>query len=160
MIVCGDIMNEVEVKVVLNNKELVKRATKDAIDSGLDLWGMHAADQSALELESDPRRVDTGLLRNSITHALGGGSPKKTTYHADNAKRDGTFGIGSYSGTAPSDKKGERSVYVGSNVEYAAYVHEGTSRMTPNRFLENGVKKSSSEGQRILEQQLARINDI
>lgn len=30
-------------------------------------------------------------------------------------------------------------VYIGTNVEYAIYVHEGTSKMAPNRFLRNAA---------------------
>lgn len=32
----------------------------------------------------------------------------------------------------------ELAVYVGTNVEYAYWVHEGTRKMDPNRFLKNG----------------------
>ena len=36
----------------------------------------------------------------------------------------------------------EKAVYIGTNVEYAIYVHEGTSRMAPNRFLKNAVSRN------------------
>lgn len=39
----------------------------------------------------------------------------------------------------------EASVIVGTNVEYAIYVHEGTRRMTPNRFLRNAVERNEDQ---------------
>ena len=39
----------------------------------------------------------------------------------------------------------EEAVYVGSNVSYALYVHEGTQRMTPNRFLTNAVNRNKDQ---------------
>ena len=42
------------------------------------------------------------------------------------------------------DKK-EPCVYVGTNVEYAIYVHEGTVRMEANRFLTNAVDRNKEQ---------------
>ena len=42
-------------------------------------------------------------------------------------------------------KESEKAVYVGTNVEYALYVHEGTSRMAPNRFLTNAVDRNKDQ---------------
>ena len=39
----------------------------------------------------------------------------------------------------------ERVVYVGTNVEYGIYVHEGTSKMAPNRFLKNAVDRNKEQ---------------
>ena len=39
----------------------------------------------------------------------------------------------------------EKCVYVGTNVEYALYVHEGTSRMEANRFLTNAVDRNRDQ---------------
>ena len=39
----------------------------------------------------------------------------------------------------------EKAVYVGTNVEYAIYVHEGTSKMAPNRFLKNAVERNKEQ---------------
>lgn len=46
-------------------------------------------------------------------------------------------------------KESEKAVYVGTNVEYALYVHEGTSRMDPNRFLKNAVDRNRDQIDRI-----------
>lgn len=45
----------------------------------------------------------------------------------------------------------EQSVYVGTNVEYGIYVHEGTVKMAPNRFLRNAVEKNASQYKQIAE---------
>jgi len=39
----------------------------------------------------------------------------------------------------------EKAVYIGTNVEYALYVHEGTSKMAPNRFLKNAVERNKEQ---------------
>lgn len=39
----------------------------------------------------------------------------------------------------------EDAVYVGTNVEYALYVHEGTSKMAPNRFLKNAFERNAGQ---------------
>lgn len=39
----------------------------------------------------------------------------------------------------------EKAVYIGTNVEYAIYVHEGTSKMDPNRFLKNAVSRNMDQ---------------
>lgn len=40
---------------------------------------------------------------------------------------------------------GEKTLYVGTNVEYAPYVHEGTRRMEPNRFLKNAFDENEDQ---------------
>jgi len=39
----------------------------------------------------------------------------------------------------------EKAVYVGTNVEYAIYVHEGTVNMEANRFLKNAVERNKDQ---------------
>ena len=39
----------------------------------------------------------------------------------------------------------EQAVYIGTNVEYGIYVHEGTVRMSPNRFLKNAVERNADQ---------------
>ena len=114
-----------------NHKKEILSALDEAIETALDAAGMQAATLSARELQNSPQRIDTGLLRNSITWALGGGPAAISSYQADRESRysensvwsilqAAQHGSGSYSGTAPADEGSERSVYVGTNVEYAA----------------------------------------
>lgn len=105
----------------------VLAAMKEQVKTGLDEIGYVAEGYAVAAIESNPRRVDTGLLRNSITHAVSGEAPAKSTYTSD----DGTKS-GSYSGTMDGDGN---AVYIGTNVDYAGYVHDGTKKMDPNRFL-------------------------
>lgn len=95
----------------------------EVVDRILEAWGTTGERNAKLELENNPRRVDTGLLRNSITYALSGGSPNITTYQSNSTNKNGNpvdIKTGSYSGTAPIQGKGAKAVYIGSNVEYAA----------------------------------------
>ena len=117
-----------------DNTDAVLEALKQAIENGLEACGIQAEGYAVLNLENNPRRVDTGLLRNSITHAIAGKGAAKSSYASD----DGTKS-GSYSGTAPGEEGKE--VIIGTNVSYAGYVHDGTSRMAPNRFLANAGNK-------------------
>lgn len=115
--------------------EEVKKATNEAIITALDAVGMQAATLAARELQNNPSRIDTGLLRNSITHAVSGKPAAISEYtgsdtHTDkspSAVRRGIVGqpapeprSGSYSGTAPDEGEGKEAVYIGTNVEYAA----------------------------------------
>lgn len=88
------------------------RGVEDALGRALEAIGIHIEGEAKEELENTPRRIDTGNLRNSITHEV---------------------------------SESENAVYVGTNVEYALYVHEGTSRMAPNRFLTNAVDRNKDQ---------------
>lgn len=105
--------------------------------------------------------VDTGRLRNSITHALSGSAPAISSYtnnstHATTnaTQRAGTAGkpvavkTYTYEGSAPG---GEEAVYVGTNVEYAPYVEYGTQRTTAQPFLKPAVHDHADEYKKIAE---------
>lgn len=105
--------------------------------------------------------VDTGRLRNSITHALSGSETaikeykNNRTHATTNAtKRAGTAGkpvevkTYTYEGSAPG---GEEAVYVGTNVEYAPYVEYGTQRTTAQPFLKPAVQDHEDEYKKIAE---------
>ena len=46
------------------------------------------------------------------------------------------------------------SAYVGTNVEYGIYIHEGTRYIQPNRFLRDAVAEHADEYKQIAEQYL------
>lgn len=100
----------------------VLQAKDEAVKRFLEEAGLFLEGEAQAELENDPRRIDTGRLRNSISHAPGG--------------------------------EGEYVEYVGTNVEYAPYVHEGTRRMTANRFLKNAFEKNMDQIKEKLKQAL------
>lgn len=116
------------------------RDVEQALETALEAVGIQIEGEAKEELENSPRRIDTGLLRNSITYALDGEGAAQATYSADSGGESG-----SYSGSAPKEGKNARSVIVGTNVEYGIYVHEGTSRMDPNRFLKNAVERNKDQ---------------
>jgi len=139
---------------IQDNSDLFIAAVESAAETALDAAGMQAATLAARELQKTPSRIDTGLLHNSITWAVGGKPAAISSYSADRPSKYNENDVwsilqaartGSYSGTAPADTKKTRSVYVGTNVEYAIYVHEGTKRMAPNHFLKNAISKNRGE---------------
>lgn len=97
---------------ITDNTDKFKAAMDDAVNRALEAIGIQAEGYAKLELENSPRRVDTGNLRNSITHSV---------------------------------NNDENAVYIGTNVEYGIYVHEGTVKMEANRFLKNAVEKNKGE---------------
>ena len=99
--------------------------------------------------------VDTGRLKNSITFALAGGSANISSYGTDSGGGEDTQSR-PYSGTAPADPGGKvRSVYVGSNVEYAEAVENGTSGRQGRHFLRDSVNNHIEEYKSLVERALS-----
>lgn len=155
----------VEIRMGDDHTGEVKEAVHDAVLVALDAAGLQGATLARMELQNTPSRIDTGLLRNSITWAVSGKAPKMGSYRASDTHtadspsvvRRGLVGkpappprSGTYSGTAPDDPEGQKAVYIGTNVEYAYYVHEGTDRMAPNRFLKKALENNKAELEKII----------
>lgn len=111
-----------------DNTEKVKKQLAEKALVALDAAGLQAASLAKRELQKSPMRVDTGLLRNSITHAVAGKSAAIGGYHADKgltgksakSKNAGSVKMGFYAGNAPPPENPEQPfVLVGTNVEYA-----------------------------------------
>lgn len=153
----------------------VKEQVADRALVALDAVGMQASSLAKQELQKSPMRVDTGLLRNSITHAVSGKSAAIGNYHADkgsnrytkgknkgkrisaNKMNAGTVGMGFYSGSAPAPTTPQQPfVLVGTNVEYALYVHEGTRNMSSNRFIANALRSNTAEFEKIIKKVLSQ----
>lgn len=100
-----------DVRIEDHSKEYLNQVARD-LETALEAVGLHIEGEAKEELENTPRRIDTGNLRNSITHRV---------------------------------VDAEKAVYIGTNVEYALYVHEGTSRMDPNRYLKNAVDRNKDQ---------------
>lgn len=114
------------------------KAAENAINGGA-LQGLEVC---GIQLENYARTnitvngsIDTGLLRNSLAHAVSGEVPsigssykgtskKARTYKANKPDENGEFKKGTYSRVAPKIK-GDLRVYVGTNVYYAPYVEMG-----------------------------------
>jgi len=145
------------VKIEEDNTEKIKNAVHDSILEGLDAAGVQAVSLATVEIQKEPQRVDTGLLKNSIAYAVVGKSAIPSTYSADSPDKDGNVRTGSYSGTAPDEGPDKPYVMIGTNVEYAVYVHEGTSRMKANRFLKNAIDENKSELREIVVKELQKL---
>ena len=143
-----------------DNSDKFIKGMEEAVDRALTAAGTQASSLAKRELQKSPERLDTGLLRNSITYAVSGKAPAISSYRGDRPskyKKNGIIPSGSYSGTASNDPKDHQAVYVGTNVSYAPYVHEGTSKLKPpNRFLKNAVMDNQAELKAIMENELKK----
>lgn len=127
------------------------------IPKALEACGMQIENYAKLKAP-----VDTGLLRNSITHAVYGKSPAVSSYKSNATHATtpatvarGTAGLpvdpirtGSYEGVMSTKTK---SVYVGTNVEYAAYQELGSSRSSPQPYLKPALFDHKDEYMRMLQ---------
>lgn len=134
----------IDIRVEQDNTQEYIDALGDQVAVALEECGL-AAEGYAKRLCA----VDTGLLRNSITHALDG-QPTAISEYWDNPKKQS----GSYSGSAPKEPRGIRAVYIGTNVEYAPYVELGTSRTAEQPFLRPAVEDHKSAFQKIIKSHL------
>lgn len=133
----GDLKFTIKVE---DNSKLVLEAEEKAIENALFAMGIKAVEGSVDAISGKygiPKAVDTGRLRASIsfiTPTDGGGSGEVNTHSEAGDKLTGT-----------AEKN---SVVVGSNVEYADYVHNGTSRMAGRPFLRVGIEQTKGEMER------------
>lgn len=150
-----------KVNIVADNTEAAKLEMQMRVERALTAVGIQVATNAREEIQKNPSRIDTGLLRNSITHAVNGGGTAIGGYSADRpSKYTGKMpDPGTYGGTMPQGKKGVNTVYIGTNVEYAEYVHEGFhlpsgKKVAPNRFLKNAIENNKDEIISIIKQEL------
>ncbi len=138
-------------KILENNKDKINDMLDGAIEEALRLMGMQAENYARANAPTD-----TGLLKNSITSAVGGGNTTISHYHADRAGKSGTGGLGFYSGSAP--KENIPYVVIGSNVEYAPYQELGTSKAgacnNGRGFLRPAINDHVNEYKKIFEDTL------
>lgn len=136
-----------DIEITADNSEEVLDAIRRAMPRALEKCGMQAVNYAKLECA-----VDTGLLRNSLTYALSGKSPNISSYSSD------TGGMsGSYRGTAPNDDN--EAVYIGTNVEYAAYVEMGHiatngAHVPAQPYIRPAAEKHADEYKKIIQDEL------
>lgn len=111
-------MNVSSVDIKIDNTDLAKDELHKAMAVALEAVGLQAE-----EYAKGLCPVDTGLLRNSITHAV-------------------------------SDDSGGQAAYIGTNVEYAAYVEMGTSRSKAQPYLKPAAENHKEEYKQIIKEQL------
>ena len=98
----------------------------------------------AKEIITAKKAVDTGRLRNSITHATAHYSGAGT--YSDNEGK-------SYSDATAKSSPRDNEVYIGTNVEYGPYIEFGTSRKNgaARPFLRPAAMNHTDEYKKIVE---------
>jgi len=143
-------MAEVKVDVsIVDNTKAIMEALDWQVEQALIAIGMTAESYAKLpEGKGGHTPVDTGRLKNSITYAIAGQPPNTQSYSAD--KGDESH---SYNGNAPQDKGNKaRSVYIGSNVEYAPMIENGVSgKYTGKHFLRLAITDHVDEYKKLSE---------
>lgn len=136
--------------------DFIKENNKDEVIKELDQATLKALTEIGMQAEAYAAAlcpVQTGLLRNSITSAVGGQAPTKSSYSADRPNAAGNSVSGSYEGKAPAEST--PYVALGSNVEYAASVELGSStHRSPKAFLGPAILNHKDEYKKILEEEL------
>ena len=139
-----------DVKITDNTDELLAGLLLKE-EKALVTVGMEAEGDAKIEIESSPRRVDTGRLRNSITWAI-------KSKHSDPQYigGDGADEVDPDSGVREDQVPDEKTVVIGTNVEYAAKIHEGDADegLDPNRFLRNAVENNAQKYREIIDDTL------
>jgi len=139
-----------DVKITDNTDELLAGLLLKE-EKALVTVGMEAEGDAKIEIESSPRRVDTGRLRNSITWAI------KTKHSSPQyIGGDGADEVDPDSGVREDQVPDEKTVVIGTNVEYAAKIHEGDADegLDPNRFLRNAVENNAQKYREIIDDTL------
>ena len=101
-----------------DNTDEVLKGLSDAVERALTRIGLAAEGYAKKECP-----VDTGNLRNSITHEV---------------------------------VQSEKAVYIGTNVEYAAYVELGTTRTKAKPYLKPAATEHSTVYKRIMEEEMGK----
>lgn len=127
-----------------DNTDEVLAALEVAKVRGLTAIGM-TAESHAKEKITQAKAVDTGRLRNSITFAVSGEPANISSYSGDHGEEGGT-----YSGTAPNEK--DKSVYIGTAVEYAIGIETGSHRKAGGvHFLQDAAANHADEYKQLME---------
>lgn len=118
-----------------SNRKEVLRGSEEAVERGLAAIGMRAVTYTHRPKERGGTPVKTGRLKNSIAWATasqgGGGTDAPSGGGAD-----------------------DRTVIIGTNVEYGEVVEEGTSKRKPAHMLRNALTDGADEYARIMEASL------
>lgn len=154
-------MSGISVELTADNLDQVLEEFAEQVNMGLEAIGLQA-ERHAKENITRNGTVDTGLLRNSITHAVSGGSPVLQSYENTgySKRRDKRVPVrkGAYSGNVGSAS--EKAVYIGTNVEYAPYVeyghqqYGGGGHVPAKPFLRPAAAEHNDEYKRIMEKAL------
>lgn len=148
----------VNMRVTLtDNTDLIRRATDEAIQRALERVGLFVEGEAKLELQKDPPRIDTGALRNSITHTVknrtvivGSNLSYSVYVHEGTGKYNSSGSTGDkywvfvLNGNRQGTGSGKRYTYQEARRIVAILKSKGldahmTNGMKPNRFLRNAI---------------------
>lgn len=151
---------DVKITIADHSKE-VGDALDSQIEQALIAMGMTAETYAKKPLaDGGYMPVDTGRLKNSITYAIAGKSANIKSYGPDKKGVDDKQSR-PYVGNAPPDPDNKpRSVYIGSNVEYAEVVEEGTSGRTARHYLRHAITDHVDEYKKLAEAALKGQDSI
>ncbi|MBR1911940.1 MAG: HK97 gp10 family phage protein [Treponema sp.] len=128
--------------ISVDNTDKILKDLEEACERALEICGGKAETYAKKNCP-----VDTGLLKNSITHAVGGHTTSVQTYKADRGDK-----TGSYSGTL--GKEGDHTVYIGSNVEYAE--KNELNHKTKSGFLRSAIENHREEYKNVIQSELKK----
>lgn len=127
--------------------KMVKEEAEKATLKILRLWGSKAVENSVDAISGNAgidSAVDTGRLRASLSYILPDGTGGDS----------GMLTLNQQLGDKLSGKADENSVIVGTNVEYAIYVHEGTEKMPARPFLRLAIDNMKDDAKEMAERVL------
>lgn len=149
-------MSNIKIEIKEDNSEEIMSELDFALERAFERIGLIAEGHAKLNLTMSGA-VDTGRLRNSISHATHLNAQAKDYSWTDSTKGRGTKG-GSDS-TVPRATPEEKSVAIGTNVEYGPYIELGTSKITPRPYLKPAIIDHIEEYKAIIEEEInAYIN--
>lgn len=141
-------------KIENDNTGEVLRRLKKATEKILDEWGKKGEafakdeiNKVVYDTDPSPTYKRTGRLRSSLTYAT-------KEYQSPVGKEAG-------GGDGMQKKQAsENSVVVGTNVEYAAYVEFGTSKMRPRPYLKPAIENHMDAYKKIMETYLTDVGKV
>ena len=132
--------NDIEITLKDNSKEVLEALAK-AIDKGNYAIGLAAVTHAKI----GETAVDTGRLRNSITFAT-------EEYKGQGSYSDDKGHMFADASALATPEEG--AVYIGTNVEYAIYIEEGTTRIKALHMLRNAAANHGDEYKKLMEDAL------
>lgn len=130
-----------------NNLDKFLKASDEQVEKALLTIGLQAENYAR-----NNAPVDTGLLRNSITSAVGGKETSVKMYKADKGNETGQYG-------GAIQEKEYPYVLVGTNVEYAPYV-EMNNKKKPQGYLRPALADHAEEYKAIVKNELENLSLI
>ena len=137
-------MSDIHISVKLeNNSKIVLDEMRKKMEDALYIMGVNSVEGASEAISGAggiAPAVDTGRLRASISFI----TPTREGVNKVSTKEAAALQPGDQlKGSAD-----ENTVVVGSNVEYAEYVHDGTSKMVGRPFLRVGIESVLDKMQR------------